>query len=137
MSQKNENIEFIEALTTIVIFGAIADGNISEEEKDTIVSSIGPTSFFRDYRKSLKQLITSTLVSLLQSPNEALENAINVLPEKFRDTAFALATDVVMCDGTFTPSEKENLILLYEALSIPTMKAQKIMEVMYIKNKGL
>ena len=137
MSQKNENLELIEAFTIIVLFGAIADGNISEEEKDIIVNSIGPTSFFRGYRKSQKQLITSTLVYLLQSSNEALESAINVLPEKFRDTAFALATDVVMCDGTFTPSEKDNLVLLYQALSIPPMKAQKIMEVMYIKNKGL
>ena len=70
------------------------------------------------------------------SPAEVFAAAKNALTAQLRETAFAIATDLVLVDGVFTTEEKEFLVELSEALDISDEMGNKIIEVMTIKNCG-
>ncbi len=67
---------------------------------------------------------------------EVFAAAKNALNPQLRETAFAIATDLVFVDGIFTLEEKEFLVELAEALEISDEIGKKIIEVMTIKNCG-
>ena len=59
----------------------------------------------------------------------------NLSPE-LRETAFAVATDLALADGTIDQSEKDILTKIQQNLKISEDIAIKIIDVMLIKNKG-
>ncbi len=56
------------------------------------------------------------------------------LPHDLREIAFAVATDLVLADGTVTEEEQNFLNDLYQALGISSEIALQIVQVMSIKN---
>ena len=52
------------------------------------------------------------------------------------ETAFAIATDIVLADGEVTEEEQKLLNDLFQLLEIPEETAIKIIDVMLIKNQG-
>ena len=67
----------------------------------------------------------------------ALINAAkNYLPYSLQETAFAVATGLVLSDGYVTETEQSFLDDLYQSLNISDETATQIVKVMIIKNRG-
>ena len=127
-------LTFSEALTAISVLAVAADGQISEAERQTLAAnhirwfgSYGAEHFLQLFKKVLE-------LSSQYSPAEVFAAAKNALTPGLRETAFAIAADLVLVDGVFTPEEKEFLVELSEALEISGDTGKKIIEVMTIKN---
>jgi tellurite resistance protein len=132
-----------EAFASIIVFAAIADGTLVEEEKDIIVNVLQRMKIFKDYqilkyyREDMKQLIVKSIQSFQEnSPEEVLSEAIASLSPELHETAFAVAVDVIMSDGVIRESEQKTLDLLANKLSVTKDTINKITEVMSIKNRG-
>ncbi len=65
-----------------------------------------------------------------------LDRGIPLVPQELRPTAFAIATDVVFADGYVAESERAVLDLLQDCLRIRDDFAEKIIEVLLVKNQG-
>jgi uncharacterized membrane protein YebE (DUF533 family) len=65
-----------------------------------------------------------------------LTGCAKVIPSDLRATAFALATDLTLADGRIGDREKAYLDELQGVLQIDDATAEKIVEVLLIKNRG-
>ncbi len=131
------SLEPVEAFLIIILSAAKADGFLEEYEQNMIVNILSRMTIFEQYSGNMEQLFDKGLTIINQKGSEqALKIAISMLPTNLHDTAFAVAADLIMSDGHVTDTEQNTLARLAEALSVPKMKALKIIEVMAIKNKG-
>ena len=133
---KNNTLSVAQAFANIIIFAAISDGVFEEEEKDIVVNILSRMSIFKPYQDYLKPMVTNCVQSLITNKDETLSNAIAILPPQLSETAFAVASDIVMSDGKITEQEEDLLKTLVDKLSLDKEIANKISEVMTIKNKG-
>ena len=78
------------------------------------------------------------LQALLQKHGASflLARATEVLPADLKETAFALAADLVFADGSVESSEKKLLEQIQSAMNVSDELAMKIVEVLAIKNRG-
>ena len=136
MTDNSDALQPAEAFSTIIIFAAMADGIVEEAEKDIIVNILSRIKIFKLYQKEIKKLLAQCLHSLMIDSDATLMNAIASLPQELHDTAFAVATDVIMSDGQVTKEEEITLNLLADKLSVEKEIANQIVHVMAIKNKG-
>lgn len=67
--------------------------------------------------------------------DEVIRAAAAALPEKLRPAAFAHAADVVLADQKVEQGEKDILGLLAKYLSLTSDAAQRIVDVMLVKNR--
>ena len=58
------------------------------------------------------------------------------VPGDLKPTVYALAADIIFCDGSAEPSESEYLRKVQEAMSVTDELATRIIEVLRIKNCG-
>ncbi|MCU0545188.1 MAG: tellurite resistance TerB family protein [Oscillatoriaceae cyanobacterium Prado104] len=125
-----------EALTAISVLAVAADGQISEEERQTLAAN--HIRLFSSYSAEQFQELFKKVLNLSReySPAEVFAAAKTALTPQLRTTAFAIAADLVLVDGIFTQEEKEFLIELSAALDIAEDLGKKIIEVMTIKNCG-
>ena len=133
---KNDTLSVAQAFANIIIFAAISDGVFEEEEKDIVVNILSRMNIFKPYQDYLKPMVTNCVQSLITNKDETLSNAIAILPPQLSETAFAVASDIVMSDGKITEQEEDLLKTLVDKLSLDKEIANKISEVMTIKNKG-
>ena len=137
MSGENSTeLQVVRAFTTIIVFAAISDGKVTEEEQNIIINVLARMNTFNDYQEELKPLLGKCLQSLMLDTRAALTESIASLPYELHDVAFAVSADIVMSDGKVTKKEEATLDLLANKLSVPKSKAQQIIEVMRIKNRG-
>lgn len=125
-----------EALTAISVLAVAADGQISEEERQTLAAN--HIRLFSSYSAEHFQELFKKVLNLSRqySPAQVFLAAKNALNPQLRETAFAIAADLVLVDGIFTQEEKEFLVELAEALEISDEIGKKIIKVMTIKNCG-
>ncbi len=78
------------------------------------------------------------LIGLLKKhgPQSLLQKASSSLPKELRETAFAVAADLVFVDGSVEDDEKELLETIQRALEVPDDLAPRILEGLIIKNRG-
>ncbi|WP_293132518.1 tellurite resistance TerB family protein [Microcoleus sp. bin38.metabat.b11b12b14.051] len=125
-----------EAFTAISVLAVAADGKISEAERQTLAAN--HIRLFGSYSgEHFQELFKKVLkLSSQYAPAEVFAAAKNALNAQLRETAFAIATDLVLVDGLFTTEEKDFLVELSQALDISEEMGKKIIEVMTIKNCG-
>lgn len=127
-----------EAFAAILVIAMAADGYATEEEIRTLRSDLYRMQLFSRYDAEEMTKLLEKLLHLLQKRGtEALfEGARNSLPPDLRDTAYAVAADLVLSDGTFAEEEKEFLDRLAVGLEIDGAIADMLVKAMVIKNKG-
>jgi uncharacterized tellurite resistance protein B-like protein len=117
------------ALIDTMILVAAADADITDAEFDIIGDIVGHLPVFRDYDRTELRLTLDRVVELL-SEEDGLEKGLTsireALPAKLRETAYALACDVVAADGLATQEELRILDLLRERLEIDRLIASAI-----------
>ena len=127
-----------EAFAAICLVAIAADGYLSEQEGREMTMLLSRMQLFRSYSNDVMQRLLDKLLSMLkhQGPSSLINLAKTSLPQDLRPTAFALATDLVLADGTVTAQEQAFLDDLYRILEIPGDTALQIVQVMTIKNRG-
>lgn len=113
---------------TMVIVSA-ADRELPESELQTIGDIVGKLPAFRDFdRRSLPGLLNDC-TELLNRDN-GLEKTLDAikaaLPTKLRETAYAIACDLVASDGEATQEELRILELIRHHLKVERLVAAAI-----------
>lgn len=127
-----------EAFACIALVAIAADGYLSEQEGQDMTVMLSRMKLFRSYSTEVMHRLFDKLLNLLKQygPGELISLARKTLPPELRETAFAIATDLILSDGTVTEQEQAFLDDLYRILEIPGDMALTIVQVMNIKNRG-
>jgi tellurite resistance protein len=117
------------ALIYTMVLVSAADNNMPDVELKSIGDIVLHLPVFRDFdRKKLTQ-VTNDCAKLLQN-KDGLEKALAAvkegLPEKLRETAYALACDVAAADGKVTQEESRLLEMIRYRLNIGRLPAAAI-----------
>jgi tellurite resistance protein len=113
---------------TMVIVSA-ADANLPDAELRTIDNIVGHLPVFRDFdRKGLPRLLNDCTELLNREDGlEATLQAIrDALPARLRETAYAIACDLVASDGEATQEELRILEMIRHRLNIDRLIAAGI-----------
>lgn len=127
-----------EAFAAIALVAIASDGHFSDEEIDLINPSLRRMQLFKSYPVDVLRRMYDKLFGILRrnGANALLNSVKSALPHELRESAFAIATDLILSDGTVTPEEEAFLNHLCQVLEINSASAVKIVEVMIIKNRG-
>lgn len=127
-----------EAFAAVALVAIAADGYLSDQEGNDMTMLLSRMQLFRNYSNDVMHRMFDKLLAMLKQhgPGELINLAKNDLPQDLRETAFAIATDLVLSDGTVTSQEQAFLDDLYRILDIPGDTALQIVQVMTIKNRG-
>ncbi len=126
-----------EAFAAVALAVAGADGSVSTQEWDSIVTYIKRLRIYDNFSGPAFDKLFDKLFSKLkkQGPSALVEAAKDGLGEDLRMTAFACAVDIALADGVLEDDEKDIINQLAEALNVDEKTAISIIEVMIIKNK--
>lgn len=127
-----------EAIASIALVAIAADGYLADQEGQDMTMMLSRMQLFRGHPEDMLHRLLDSLLSRLkqQGPAALVDQAKVALPQDLRETAFAIATDLVLSDRTVTPQEQAFLDDLYRILEIPGDTALQIVQVMTIKNRG-
>jgi len=127
-----------EAFAAIALIAVAADGYITDTEARSIATTLSRMQLFRSYPDDVMRRMIDRLLSILQREGAEVlfKAAMSTLPDELKETAFAVATDIMLADGEVSEEEEALLNDLYHALEISEEIAVKIIDVMMIKNKG-
>lgn len=134
----NQDLNKQEGMAAILLAMIAADGHISDEEANGVCAVFSRMKLFEQQSAQQHRGMIDRLFGLLKkqgAPN-LLDLGARACPPELRQTAFALAADLVMADGVVQDEEKELLGRLQQQLGIPDDQATKIVEVIVIKNRG-
>jgi hypothetical protein len=127
-----------EAFAAIAVVAMAADGYATDEELRTLSTDLYRMQLFKDYSDEAIGHMLDKLLNVVQRQGaDVLFAAAKIsLPEELRDTAYAIATDMVLTDGTLATEEQAFLDQLRDELAIDPAKAEMLVEAMSIKNRG-
>lgn len=125
-----------EAFTAIALIAVASDGNISSKQQDDISFVLSNLKLLSSYSKDDMQSMFNILAGIIRHEglNNLFDSARDSLSEDLREAAFAVATDLVLADSVLA-EEEDFLRELYQALRIRGEIGEKIIEVMFIKNR--
>lgn len=127
-----------EAFAALAVIAVAADGYITASESKAITTTFSRMQLFTDYSEKKVSAMVDQLLNQIreQGSDILLTAALEKLPKDLRETAFAVVTDITLADGEISEEEERLLDSLYNSLEIPEEIANKIIDVMVIKNKG-
>ncbi|KKI99987.1 tellurite resistance TerB family protein [Prochlorothrix hollandica] len=133
-----EKLNAGESFAAIALAAVASDGYLSDEEAQSIPFILSRMKLFQTYSDDMMRRLFDKLLGRLKrgGVSALFLSAKDSLPEHLRQTAFAVATDLVLADGVVTPEEKAFLDELYQVLEMPEETAKNIIDVMLIKNQG-
>jgi tellurite resistance protein len=113
---------------TMVIVSA-ADSDLPDAELQTISDIVGHLPVFRDFDQSNLPALLNDCAELLaheKGLGETLDAIKEGLPAKLRETAYAIACDLVASDGEATQEELRVLELIRHRLTVDRLIAAAI-----------
>lgn len=122
-------ISYHVALIYTMVLASAADQDMSDRELHMIGEIIGFLPVFEGFTRHGLAEISNACVDLLQDEDgidTVLELVKNGLPQRLRETAYALACDVVAADGTAVQQELRMLELLQQKLELDGLTAAAI-----------
>ena len=116
----NTDLSPAESFAGIMIATIAADGYLAREEINSLVNNLHRMKLFQSYPSdSISRMIDKLMkVMQVQSTEKLLNIAIRSLPEYLHETAFAVATDLILSDGEVSEEEEAVLARLFNCLSI-------------------
>jgi len=117
------------ALIYTMVLMAAADRDMTDAEMASIGDMVAHLPVFRDYDRSKIASTAAGCIDLLSKENgldRLIKDIKAGLPEKLRETAYALACDVAAADGKVTQEEARLLELLRFGLGIGRLPAAAI-----------
>ncbi|MEH2202864.1 MAG: tellurite resistance TerB family protein [Nostoc sp.] len=137
-SQTQAALNPAEAFAVIILTATASDGYLSVEQANSIISVLSRMKLFKSYPNEMMKRLFDRILGILQGDGfNALFNAAkDSLSQELRETAFAVATDLVLAEGIIPEEEKNFLNDLYQALGVSSEIAIQIVEVILIKNRA-
>lgn len=139
-SEPSPNFELSpqEAIFAVALAAAAADDEIVESEIHTIVTYLSRMSLYSTCSEDDLFIIMQKLKGHLQKVGtQGLVKAAKPnIPPDLVATAFVFAVDIMLADGVYTKEEQDFVDALRHILDISKNEANKIIEVMLIKNRG-
>ena len=118
-----------------IMYGCIAvDGEVSESEVDALLRLVVFKSLFENH--DIKSSYVNALSAYKQIGSKGLIDSSSAKVGSDKATLFALVMELLLADGVLGSKEEEIAEYLTTSLSLDADLAQKIVEVMLIKNKG-
>lgn len=117
------------ALIYTMVMVSAADRDMTDSELQTIGEIVKYLPVFRDYDLSKLTKTAQACGELLTDPDgldKAVEQIKTALPEKLRETTYALACDVAAADGKVNQEELRLLEWLRHDLEIGRLEAAAI-----------
>jgi tellurite resistance protein len=138
VSDDGASLSAPEAFAAITLAAVASDGYLAEEEAQSIPFILSRMKLFVGYSDDMMRRLFDKLLGRLQADGvEALfASAKEVLTPELRETAFTVATDLVLADGVVTEEEEQFLKDLEDRLEISSELALQVIRVMAIKNRG-
>jgi len=126
------------AFAAVLLVTVAADGNISDDESRAFGAIVNRMQLFKSQTSSEFSAMMDRLFAVIrrEDPKILLMSAAKVLPAELVETAFAIAVDLVLADGSVEDQEKQLLEDLQSALGIRDDFAEKVVTVMLAKNRG-
>ena len=118
-----------DALIYTMVLVSAADNNMPDVELSSIGEAVLHLPVFRDFDRENLPKATRACTKLLQDEDgldKAFKAIKTALPEKLRETAYALACDVVASDPRASPEELRMLELIRYRLDIDRLAAAAI-----------
>ncbi|MFW9853692.1 MAG: tellurite resistance TerB family protein [Candidatus Thorarchaeota archaeon] len=127
-----------EAFLGIALSSVAADDVINQVEINSMIHTLGRMRAFRRFHPNQVVDMLNRFQNIIRREGigTIVDSAKNSLDHNLKETAFAVAVDIVLADGIVDTKEKEFLERLQESLDISDNLAKKIVEVMIIKNRG-
>lgn len=127
-----------EALAAILVASVSVDGSVGVGESAQVQGLLATSRLFQAGGQRLSERAIERAVALLdeRGVDDALKAAAEALPQELRATAFAVAVDLVLCDGRVEAREKAYIDSLQALLGIDDALAVRIVEVLLIKNRA-
>ncbi len=139
-AQQAENLTLTEAeaFAGILIASAASDYKLADQEVKFIYFVFSRMRLFEDWTMNrYDDMFAKLLAALKEKKTDAfLDVCIRSLSEKLHRTVFAAALDLTVSDGYLSDEEKDFLYELQRKLNLDTDIANKIIEVILIKNRG-
>lgn len=134
MAENQENSE-LEAWVGILYSCIAADHNITDSEKVTL------TRLLRSKEKFTGVDIAPLYANAFNLRTELgqlkyISSCSELIKDEDKETLFALALEVLLADGTLEKEEKNIIEVLSKQLNLREGMASKIVEVIFLKNKG-
>ncbi len=127
-----------DALLTIAVWAAGVDKEYSPEETDRIVALALTNKMFRNEAETVKKRVFHFVNSISAGDRQvALDRAVHSLPTEMKETAFALAAEVIMADGVLPDDSAEVIRKLAVKLSVESGITAEIIKVMAIRNRTI
>lgn len=118
-----------DALIYTMVLVSAADSLMPDAELASIGDAVLHLPVFRDFDRANLPKVTRACTELLQD-GDGLDKAFKAikgaLPEKLRETAYALACDVAAADGRVTQEEARILEMVRDRLQIGRLPAAAI-----------
>jgi len=126
-----------EAFAVIVLMATAPDGYLSVEQANSITYVLSRMQLFKSYRHEMMKSLLDKILSIFQGEhfNSLFNAAKDCLSQDLRESAFAIATDLVLAEGVVAEEEKNFLNDLYQALGVSSEMAIQIIQVILIKNR--
>ena len=127
-----------EGFAALMLLVVASDGYLADAEICLLNATFGRMKLFRSYSDDVMRRMIDNLCNTLrrEGSNVLFDAAIATLPHDLHETAFAIATDLVLADGEVTEEEEDLLGSLCRALDLSDNLASQVIQVMLIKNKG-
>lgn len=131
-------LEPAEAFAAIALIAVAADDIITTSESQAITTLFSRMELFSKYSEEGMKEMTDKLLNIIKNKDikPLFDAAVAALPKDLKETVFAVTTDLVLADSDLAEEEEELLNELYTALKISSEMADKIIDVISIKNKG-
>jgi|CXWL01.1.fsa_nt_gi uncharacterized tellurite resistance protein B-like protein len=137
-SSENATLTKQEAVAAVLLITVAADGNISSEEVESVIAISNRMQLLRSQTADQFNEMMRKLIGILQKQGYEflLNKATEAMPADLKQTAFAVAADLMFADGFIEEKEKTVIEAIQRAMQIPDDLALKIVEVLQIKNRG-
>lgn len=127
-----------EAFIGISLTAVAADGVINQDEAQGLFTALLRMKLFKGVNDGQMRQMFDRVLNLLkkQGAGAVISLSKEALTPEQRQTAFAIAADLVLADGVVEDEEKKYLDDLQKALEVPDDMALKVVEAMVIKNRA-
>jgi tellurite resistance protein len=127
-----------EGIVAVMLAIAAADGHISDEEIEDLISRLRRLQLFSGLTDDQLIAAANKPFDLLRKggPDELIRSASPALPQQLRESAFAIAVDLAFSDGSVADEEKQLIEKLQHEFGISDEIATQTVNVMITKNSA-
>jgi hypothetical protein len=126
-----------EAVAGILLVTVTGHGEVTAQEEEAFIATSNRMQLLRHQSPAEFKAMLHKIAGILrrQGRDALLASSSAALPHDLRETAFAVAVDLV-ADRPVRPDEEKTLKLVQRRLGVANDLAERIVEVLAIKNRG-